>query len=272
MTNIQQVLTTAKQQISVIDAEILLAFTLNKPRSYLHAYPEQVLTQAQAQQFAEFTKRCLDGEPIAYITGVKEFWSLPLFVTRDTLIPRPETEMLVETVLEIFPSEANIKIADLGTGSGAISIALAHERPEWKIFAVDVSESALTIARKNAQQFALHNISFYRGNWCTALPCNDFDVIVSNPPYIAETEWETYAQGLKFEPKGALTSGEDGLNAIREISSMANQFLRTSGLLLLEHGFWQGQAVRDILQANGFHDVRSICDLSGHERVTLGYR
>lgn len=267
---IKQTLDEAKQQVSSLDAEILLAFVLNKSRTHLFAYPDQQLTQEQSQQFADYIKRCSAGEPVAYITGIKEFWSLPLHVTRDTLIPRPETELLVETILEIFPPNSQIQAADLGTGSGAIAIALAHERPMWRIVAVDVSESALTIARKNAQQFELNNISFCLGNWCTALPRNDFDVIVSNPPYIAEREWETYAQGLQYEPKNALTSGMDGLNAIREISGMTQQFLRTSGLLLLEHGFWQGQAVRDILSENGFNEVRSVKDLSGHERVTVG--
>lgn len=276
MTTIQAALQAARAKLAVItdqsalEAEILLAHVLDKPRSYLRAFAEENLSEEAQQQFAQVLQRRLQREPIAYITGKKEFWSLDFIVTSDTLIPRPETELLVETILTLFPKEESIKVADLGTGSGAIAIAIAHERPMWQITAVDVSENALQIARNNAQQFALNNVSFCHSNWCTALPATDFDVIVSNPPYIAETEWEAYAEGLAFEPTSALVSGTDGLDAIREISQAATEYLKPGGYLLMEHGFWQGEAVRQILLANGYKEVHSLLDLSGQERATMG--
>lgn len=272
---IQQALADARNLLSVItdnpvlEAEILLAHILNKPRTYLHAWPEVQLSNDEASQFADCLQRRRNNEPIAYITGQREFWSLNLAVTPDTLIPRPETELLIERVLDIYRDAGAIKIADLGTGSGAIALALAHEKPEWQVWATDISESALQIARKNAQELALSNLSFCLGNWCTALPCGGFDVIVSNPPYLGEMEWEAYASGLEFEPRNALVSGLDGLDAIRTISHSAKEYLKPSGYLLVEHGFLQGAAVRKIFAACGYSQIHSVRDLSGQERVTI---
>ena len=160
-------------------------------------------------------------------------------------------------------------MADLGTGSGAIALALGHEQPAWQIYAVDISENALAIAKKNAQGLALKNISFHLGNWCSALPCDGFDVIVSNPPYISETEWDGYAEDLAFEPREALVSGLDGLDSIRSICHSAQGYLKPAGYILLEHGFLQAAAVREVFTASGYRQIHSLRDLSGLERVTV---
>lgn len=246
----------------------MLAYALEKPRTYLHAWPDHIVPNVAVERFSHYLKRRCQKEPIAYLTGKKEFWSLELSVNADTLIPRPETELLVELILKRFPQD-NVKVADLGTGSGAIALALASERPTWQIHAVDVSEKALEIARKNAQQLGFDKISFHSGSWCTALPCSGFDIIVSNPPYIAESEWEQYAEGLTFEPHNALISGLDGLHAIREISQSARHCLKPGGYLFIEHGFMQGNRVREIFATTGYDSIQSINDLSGQERVTF---
>jgi release factor glutamine methyltransferase len=269
-------LKTAKDKLSLItespllEAEILLAHILKQPRIYLHTWPERMLSADEQQQFDEIIQRRSHREPIAYITGIKEFWSLELVVNPDVLIPRPETELLVEAVLRLLPKDMLSDVADLGTGSGAIALAVAHERPHWQVHAVDVSDNALHVASKNAQRLMLTNISFYLGSWCTALPRIGFDAIVSNPPYLAETEWEDYADGLVFEPRGALLAGQDGLVAIRAIVLDAKRYLKSGGYLLLEHGFSQGSAVRDILSAAGYQDIATFSDLNNQERVTIG--
>jgi len=276
LDTIQQVLFEARNLLSVVtetpelEAEILLAHVLNTSRSYLHAFCEARLNEDQVQAYTHYLMRRRHQEPIAYITGSREFWSLDLVVSPDTLIPRPETELLVQSVLDIYAHAAAIKIADLGTGSGAVALALAKEKPASQIYATDTSDSALQIARKNAQQLQLGNISFHQGNWCTALPCDKFDVIVSNPPYLGEMEWDAYAEGLAFEPREALLSGLDGLDAIRTISHSAREYLTSGGYLLVEHGFLQGAAVRKIFAASGYSQIHTVRDLSDRERVTIG--
>jgi release factor glutamine methyltransferase len=274
---IQQSLRAAKFQLMlvaddpILEAEILLAHAINESRSYLHAWPENMLSDDQAKQFIEFVRRRCTYEPIAYITGHREFWSLDFLVTKDTLIPRPETELLVESVLALYGKEnLQIKVADLGTGSGAIALALAHERPTWQIYATDASENALQVAIKNAQRLALENIYFCQGNWFTALPSDGFDVIVSNPPYIGEVEWEMVADGLHFEPRMALVSNQEGLEAIRTITHSAKLFLKPTGYVLIEHGFLQGAAVRKLFAACGYSHIHTIRDLARQERVTMG--
>lgn len=269
-------LQAAKNQLSVIaehpllEAEILLSHVLQKPRTYLHAWPENSISPHHASRLSDYVRRRQNREPLAYIIGRREFWSLELSVTPDTLIPRPETELLVERVLESMPEDdPGIKVADLGTGSGAIGLALAHERPAWQIYATDASESALSIAGKNAQQLGLENVYFSCGNWCTALPRADFDVIVSNPPYIGETEWAAYADNLRYEPRNALVSGGDGLDAIRIIIHSAKDYLRPEGYVLVEHGFLQGASVRRLFAASRYSHIHSVRDLSGQERITI---
>lgn len=274
---IQQALAQAKKQLSAaaenasLEAEILLAHTISASRSFLFAHAADQLTEQQLQQFNHYLTRRGQGEPIAYITGSKEFWSLNLNVSPDTLIPRPETEFLVEEALRLFEYKTqSIKVADLGTGSGAIALAIASERPTWEIFATDISAKALRIASKNAHELGINNISFCEGSWCTALPCSNFDMVISNPPYIALNEWEDYAAGLAYEPITALVSGEDGLDAIREISQEAKAYLKPGGYLLIEHGFLQGPSVCKIFAQDGYERIRTIQDLAEHERVTVG--
>ncbi len=251
-----------------LDEELLLAYILGVDRVYLRAH-NPVLTAEQQSLFDALLARREAGEPLAYLTGKKEFWSMELEVTPDTLIPRPETECLVETALQLLGNE-NYKVVDLGTGSGAIALALASERSNWQVFATDISENALRVASKNAQRFKLANISFHHGNWCTALPCNDFNLIAANPPYISEQEWPAYEAGLRFEPRHALLADDEGLAAIRQIAIEANAYLQPGGFLVMEHGFRQAEAVRQILAANGYINIHSVVDLSGNQRVSYG--
>jgi release factor glutamine methyltransferase len=240
----------------VLDAEVLLAHVLGKSRSYLLAASRDELTSVAHNQFTALITRRLQREPVAYLTGEKEFWSLNFEVNPGTLIPRPETELLVEAVLELFPEKnQSLRVADLGTGSGAIALALASERPLWDIYAVDNSDIALGTARKNAQRFGLNSVSFCFGNWFTALPAGDLDLVVSNPPYISEQEWPSCADDLLFEPRTAL---------------LAKQYIRHGGYLMVEHGCAQGFSVRKLFITAGCINVRTIVDLSGRERVTVG--
>lgn len=254
-----------------LDAEILLAHVLNKPRSYLHAWPEQILSEKEVIQFNDYLARRRQLEPIAYITGIKEFWSLLLHVSPAVLIPRPETELLVERILAL-PIEPHqpIQFADLGTGCGSIALSIAHERPHWHIDATDLSSQALKIAEQNAKRLRLTNISFHQGSWCEALPKKQFTILVSNPPYIAQQEWDDYANELVYEPITALVSGDDGLEAIREICCQAKNYLKSNSYILMEHGFKQGAKVHDVFTKEGYQDIITCHDLSGHARVTSG--
>lgn len=277
LVTIHHFLHTATQKLTLVtdspqlEAEALLAHVLKKNRSYLLAFAEKELAAEEVAQAAADIHRRYLGEPLAYIVGHKEFWSREFQVTPATLIPRPETELLVEITLKLL-HQKEAKIADLGTGSGAVGVSLACERPAWRIDATDISPEALAVARKNAQQFKLKNVFFYQGNWCTALTCTDFDAIISNPPYIAEEEWDAYEPQLIYEPRKALIAGKDGLSAINDIAQSAKFFLKDGGYLLVEHGFLQGEKVRALFMQEGYTEVHSICDLSGHERVTLGRR
>ena len=259
----------AQSSTAHLDAEILLAHVLQKPRVYLHTWPSHELTEKQITQFQGLLECRLKGEPIAYLTGHREFWSIDLLVTSDTLIPRPETELLVELALKTF-KENEIHVADLGTGCGAIALALATERPMWKITAVDQSRAALKVAKENATRLKTSNVTFVYGHWCNDLTANSFDLIVSNPPYIAEADPCLEKSDVSCEPRLALVSGRDGLDAIRTIVLQASQFLRSKGWLMLEHGYQQGEAVRQLLFDNGFIHVKTHRDLSGHERVSIG--
>lgn len=274
--SIASALKTAISQLSNVctnpklDAEILLAFALQSDRSLLYARPEKLLATEISCLFFSLVQRRRAREPIAYITGVKEFWSLPLDVNSSVLIPRPETEMIVEAILQKFPQQKEMLIADLGTGSGAIAIALASERPSWHIYATDNCPHALQVAKNNAAKFAIKNIHFSKGDWCAALPSLSFDVIVSNPPYIAHSEWSHYAADLAYEPVQALRASENGLAAFRRITTQANAFLKPQGLLVFEHGFAQVADLQIIFLEAGFQVSTTILDLAGHPRVTIG--
>lgn len=250
------------------ESELLLAAALEKPRTYLIAWPEAEVAESVEARYTQWIAERRQGTPIAYILGYREFWSIKLAVNPDTLIPRPETELLVERLLNL-PLPATARILDLGTGSGAIALALAHEQPNWEIVATDVSSAALTVAKENAARLALENVSFLLGSWfdaVSALETNCFDVIVSNPPYIDADDPHLQAGDLRYEPTLALTPGADGLLAYRTIAAQAPAYLRNNGRLLFEHGYSQGDAVRALLSS--YSDVTTYCDLAGHERVT----
>jgi release factor glutamine methyltransferase len=252
------------------ELEVLLSHALGRDRAWLYAHADDALPAEQAIRFHQLLVRRAAGEPVAYLIGSREFWSLDLVVTSDVLIPRPETELLVELALQKIPQAEKVEIADLGTGSGAIALALARERPRARVLATDVNDAALVVARANAQRLAIGNIEFAQGNWCDALGSHAIDVIVSNPPYIAENDAHLTQGDLRFEPRAALASGSDGLDAIRAIVGGAPPHLKPGGWLLLEHGFEQGAVVRDLLARGGFAEVATACDLEGRERVAVG--
>lgn len=276
MQTIKQTLDNVQHQLAAIsdspllDAEILLAHVLNVQRSYLYTYPERTLSPEQQIQFNDLIKKRTQGQPIPYLTGHCEFWSLDLIVTPDTLIPRPETELLVELVLA-QPNIPALQVADLGTGSGAIALALAKERPQWTIYATDLSAVALKIAKINAERLQINNIIFCQGSWCEALPKSQFDIIVSNPPYVAKDDPFLQASVLTTEPISALIAEEQGLNDIYHIIDEARYYLKPRGCLLLEHGFSQAQAVQHKFLELGYTDVKSKRDFSGLNRVTTGF-
>ncbi len=252
-----------------LEAEILMAYTLQSPRSFLYANPELDLPGQRVDQFKKLVQRRMRGEPIAYITGKREFWSLPLRVTPDVLIPRHETELLVEAALERIPKADRLRIADLGTGSGAIALAIASERPACDIHATDVSEAAIALAKENAKCLGLSTVSFHLGSWCNPLS-GSFNVIISNPPYIAANDPHLKQGDCRFEPRDALCPGSDALGAFRVIAEQSVHRLGAGGWLMLEHGTDQGPDIREILVQHGYADIETIRDLSGHERVTLG--
>jgi release factor glutamine methyltransferase len=252
-----------------LDAELLLAHALQKPRSYLLAHAEESLPGEIVARYRELLSRASTGEPLAYLTGQREFWSLPLSVTSDVLIPRPETELAVERCLALIrDSMPAARICDLGTGSGAIALALASERPHWHITATDVSAAALAVARDNAHRLGLTRIKFVAGDWFAALPGRSFDLIVSNPPYVGLHEPALAA--LRHEPRIALTPGADGLTALQRLIVEAREHLHAAGWLVLEHGAGQAAAVRAALVKCGYARVRCHRDLAGHDRVSEG--
>jgi release factor glutamine methyltransferase len=253
-----------------IEVQCLLQSVLKKPRSYLLAHPEQVLDAGQNAAYDSLLQRRLQGEPIAHILGEREFFGLNFKVTPATLIPRPDTELLVELALQRLPQGRACHVLDLGTGSGAIALSIAHSRPDAVVIAVDASEAALQVAQENAQRLGISNVSFKSSDWFSALEQQRFDMIVSNPPYIAADD-EHLAQGdVRFEPMSALASGPDGLDDIRRIAEQAAAFLEYGAWLLLEHGYDQAEAVRNILKTNGYSEIFSAKDISGIERVSAG--
>jgi release factor glutamine methyltransferase len=252
-----------------LDAELLLANALGKSRSYLHTWPEREVEAGQAKRFASDLTRRRAGEPVAYILGQQGFWSLELEVAPHTLIPRPDTELLVETALALLPATP-ASVLDLGTGSGAIALALAAERPAWRVTGVDRVPEAVALAERNRQRLKLDNASFRDSHWFSALAGQRYGVIVSNPPYIAADDQHLREGDVRFEPSSALVAGADGLDDIREIVARAPEHLEPGGWLLLEHGFQQAAAVRGLLSVRGFVEVQSRRDLGGHERISLG--
>jgi release factor glutamine methyltransferase len=253
-----------------IEAQCLLQSALKVPRSYLLAHPEQELDAASNACYAAMLQRRLLGEPIAHILGEREFFGLNFKVTPATLIPRPETELLVELALQHLPQGRACRVLDLGTGSGAIALSIAYSLPGAEVMAVDASAAALQVARENAQRLGIANASFLLSDWFFALEAQCFDLIVSNPPYIAAGDVHLSQGDVRFEPITALASGADGLDDIRRIAARAGDFLRQSAWLLLEHGYDQAQAVREILKENGYSEIFSAKDIAGIERVSAG--
>lgn len=271
--NIATALQQAKQKIDKVDAEALLAHVLKKNRSYFRAWPEREIEEQSHGQFQQLVKRRTAGEPLAYLTGWREFWSLQLQVSPATLIPRPDTELLVEQALEKIPTDADWHIADLGTGSGAIALAIASERPHCHIIATDISTDALAVAQANAQRLNINNLEFRQGSWHEALKDGEqFQLIASNPPYIDADDQHLQHDGLPHEPLNALTPGTDGLTAICIITEKMKTHLCTPNRLLLEHGYDQGPQVREILRQQGYTGIITHTDLGGNERMTQATR
>ena len=255
-----------------LDAEVLLAHALEKTRSHLHAWPEKLLSAEQQTQFQQLLQARIQGEPVAYLTGQREFWSLPLGLTPATLIPRPETETLVALALEVIPADSTALIADLGTGSGAIALALARERPRCQLLATDISPAAIATAAANARQLGIGNIEFHTGDWCEPLAGRQCDVIVSNPPYIRNNDPHLQSGDVRFEPRGALAAGPEGMDDLEKIARCAGQLLKTGGWLIMEHGYDQGEQVTHLLEASGFQAVTDHADDAGLSRVIMGQR
>jgi release factor glutamine methyltransferase len=252
------------------EAAVLMCAVLTCTRAWLFAHADEVLDTAAAARFHTLLERRLAGEPVAYLLGHREFWSLPLTVTAETLIPRPDTERLVEAALVRLPVDHRRDVVDLGTGSGAIALALARERPLAWIVAIDRSEGALRVARENAERLQLLRIEWLCGSWLEPLAERSFDVIAGNPPYIARNDPHLLRGDLRFEPLTALASGEDGLDDLRFICANAPRHLKPGGWLLLEHGFDQAAAVRGLMRDAGLLQVASLYDYGGNERVTEG--
>lgn len=249
-----------------LDAELLLARALDVSRSYLFAHPEDLMDAGAIARFGKSVGQRLDGVPLAYLTGEKEFWSMALLVSRATLVPRPETELLVEQALQRIPRRAEMRVLDLGTGSGAIALAIARERPACTVIATDISAEALAVARENARRLLLGNVDFRCGDWLQAVSGECFELAVSNPPYIADDD--PHLPALRHEPRRALAAGGDGLDAIRTLALATGSVLAPGGELLLEHGANQAEAVTALLSEAGWSGITTLQDAGGLPRVT----
>ncbi len=258
------------QGVDPIDIDALLAFTLQKDRTFLFTWPETRLTPEQYSLFAELLVRRAQGEPIAYLVGEREFWSLTIKTDTSTLIPRPDTEVLVETVLSHFDQQP-IRCIDLGTGTGAIALALKSERPSWQVTGTDRLHKAVQLARENAQRLNL-DVDFETRHWCAGLAPESVQVFVSNPPYIDAADPHLSQGDVRFEPASALVADNTGLADFQHIAAEAINCLMENGALFFEHGWQQGEAVRSILQQSGFQRVQTVVDYGGNERVSFGIK
>jgi release factor glutamine methyltransferase len=271
---LSQTLVWLRQQLppeeATQEAELMLCRATGLTRTQLRTYPEKEMSDAQQTQLSRWVERRLQGEPIAYILGDTEFYGLKLSVTTDTLIPRQDTELLVDAALELIPERAPWTVLDMGTGSGAIAIAIAHHRPIAQVTALDASKTALAVAQDNACGLRLPSVRFMHSDWFSNLSHRRFDLIVSNPPYIAQNDPHLQQTSLPYEPMSALTSGVDGLDDIRHLIAQAPKHLNSDGWLLLEHGYDQGVAVRQLMQSAGFNAIATHRDYGNNDRITLG--
>lgn len=277
MQTIKTVLVEAAKAIqavsdsALLDAEVLLCTVLGKDRSYLRAWPDQVLNPEHIAAYKAMLDTRQQGNPIAYITGKREFWSRDFQVSPDVLIPRPDTELLIELSLALIPENKPHRIIDLGTGSGIIAITLAAERPHAQVSATDISPAALQLAKVNAAKHKVEYIQFHQSNWFDNIPAGKFNLIVSNPPYLAEDDEHLQQGDLRFEPKTALISARQGLSDIQTIAKTARDHLESGGFLLVEHGYDQQQDVQGLFRDLDYHNVQTHTDLSGQPRVTSGH-
>lgn len=253
-----------------LDAQVLLAHSLGQDRTYVIAHARDELDPGTQKRFDQLVADRLDGTPVAYLTGQQEFWSLPIMVTADTLIPRPETEILVELALEKIPEDEKFIVADIGTGSGAIAIAIASERKHSSVIASDSSTKAIEVARRNANQLALGNVEFVEGTAFDPFAGKKFNLVVSNPPYVAEKDPHLSRGDVRFEPRSALAAGPDGLDVIKQIVERAKDYLVPQGWLMIEHGYDQESAVEKLFERAGFEEIECYRDLAGQPRVTIG--
>ena len=267
---ITQALTSACREIDRVDARLLLQHVLDVEHAFLLTHPDQVLTSQQTDEFSRLVKQRSEGRPVAYLIGKRDFYDLTFKVTEAVLIPRPETELLVELALKLIPDNQFCRILDLGTGSGAIAITLAKHRPQSQVTAIDLSSNAIAVSRWNAANLEVNNIYLKTGNWFDELSGERFDLIVSNPPYVAENDLHLQQGDLRFEPQMALSTGDNGLACIRHIIAKAPDYLVNTGWLLLEHGYDQAAACRRLLGDRDFSNICSYPDLAGIMRVSGG--
>lgn len=276
MHNIKAVLAESASTLAsisdsaLLDVEILLCKVLQKERSYLRAWPDRVLEPDQLKQFRALVEERRKGTPVAYLTGYREFWSRDFHVTPDVLIPRPDTELLIELGLKLIPTDEPAKLIDLGTGSGIIAITLAAERPHAQAIATDSSPAALEIARHNARHHHITNIRFYQSDWFDSVPETQFDLVISNPPYIAADDSHLREGDVRFEPQTALIAVQQGLSDIQIIADNARGRLKAQGHLLIEHGYNQQQQVQAIFEKLGYDKIQTFQDLSEQPRATYG--
>lgn len=276
--SIQDLLQNATRKLSTtsstaqLDAEVLLCHCLGKNRSYLRTWPDKQITHEQLTAYRTCIEKRRLGMPVAYLTGEREFWSRNFNVSPDVLIPRPDSELLIELSLAHIPPNLAARIIDLGTGSGILAVTLAAERPNSEVIATDISAKAIKMARQNALKFNLDNIHFIESNWFDAVTQSNFDLVISNPPYIAAEDPHLLEGDLRFEPDTALVSADNGLKDIRILVEQAALHLKNNGVLLIEHGYQQQNAVQSIFEALNYRNICTHRDLSGLPRVTSGLR
>ncbi len=276
MATITELLLKAEQSINFsesprLDAEILFCYVMQFNRSKIYSHPDATVPDDKSALFKSLIKKRQEGHPVAHLTGKKEFWSLEFAINKDTLIPRPETELAVETALQIIPADATFNILDLGTGSGAIAVAVAFERPGCKIVATDINKNALEMAQENAKTHKLENIKFFLSDWYLNIPPQSFDLIISNPPYVKKDD-EYLSQGdVRFESHLALCADLDGMQAINIILKHAGSYLACGAHLIIEHAYNQKKLVQKAFLENNFKEIKTFQDLSGQDRITLGH-